>query len=152
MDIHIDFVNKSVMVNMKQLEKDFPVRLHNAVYAAVEQGRSEVVKSLTSGKYEIKTDTGRLRDSFEAEVQNRGTEVRGILRSGGVKYAAIHEFGGDIYPVKANALKFRLRSGQWITTKHVKMPERRYVKRSILDNQEKILRVFANALMKDIIK
>lgn len=42
-------------------------------------------------------------------------------------YAAIHQFGGVIRPRKAKALRFRLASGAWVSTKQVTMPKRAFL-------------------------
>lgn len=51
--------------------------------------------------------------------------------SSNLEYAAIHEFGGEIKPVKAKALVFKLDDGTWVRTQLVTMPARRYVSISV---------------------
>ncbi len=50
----------------------------------------------------------------------------------GAIYGAIHEFGGDIYPVNAQFLHFKI-DGQDIFTKHVYIPPRPYFHPTLQD-------------------
>lgn len=73
--------------------------------------------------------TGRLKTSIgKRSIGNDAVDI-GVLLST-VKYAAIHEFGGDIYPKNAGALTFQI-GDKWITTGHVHMKKRPYVKPAI---------------------
>lgn len=70
--------------------------------------------NIRSGHLRTKT-LFKMKNAYSMEVANVA------------KYAAIHEFGGDIYPKKAKALRFKI-GNQWVVTKHVKMPKRPFVK------------------------
>jgi len=61
----------------------------------------------------------KLLGSMDAEI---GTDL---------VYAAIHEFGGDIYPVNKKTLHWQDENGNDIFAKHVKMPARPYLKPAI---------------------
>lgn len=53
-------------------------------------------------------------------------------------YAAIHQFGGTIKPKRANALRFRLANGAFVSTKSVIIPARPFLGTSSED-ESKIL-------------
>lgn len=61
-------------------------------------------------------------------------------------YTAIHEYGGDIYPVTKKYLSWVDTSGKRHFSKHVKMPARPYIRPAFEDHQEDIL----NIMMEDI--
>lgn len=58
-------------------------------------------------------------------------------------YALIHELGGDIFPRKAKALRFKTADGQWHTVKHVRMPMRPYLRPTLDENMEEITKLIA---------
>lgn len=66
-------------------------------------------------------DTGRLRNSLTTRATGLTAEV-----GTNVLYAAVHQFGATIKPVKAKALRFQL-NGQWFTRKQVKIPARPFL-------------------------
>jgi phage gpG-like protein len=95
--------------------------------------------------------TGSLRRSITARVPPEVTEdsiVGGAYSSGDVKYAAIHEFGGqisipDIFPVKAQALHFVV-DGKDVFAKRVRahtvnMPERSFMRSTLAEMRAEII-------------
>jgi phage gpG-like protein len=56
--------------------------------------------------------------AFHLEVTNVGATL-----SNPMIYAAIHQFGGDIYPKTKKVLRFRA-GGKWWSKKHVRIPAR----------------------------
>ena len=72
-------------------------------------------------------DTGRLRRSVRTEGKASGKKVTVTGGTVPLVYAAIHQFGGDIRPVRAKFLRFRLATGEHVKTKHVRIPARPYV-------------------------
>jgi phage gpG-like protein len=68
--------------------------------------------------------SGRLRNSIGYRFVKAGAVDVGSVMTN-VIYAAIHEFGGDIYPRNASALHFQV-NGRWVTTQHVRIPARPY--------------------------
>src|SRR6185295_15548738 len=80
--------------------------------------------------------TGALRQSIQTSVEDQGETIVGSVFSSGVKYAAIHEYGGkipahEIVPSKANALAF-FWQGQQRFFKRVQIPEITMPERSYL--------------------
>lgn len=93
--------------------------------------------------------TGRLARSITHEVDVEPNGVYGrVFSSGDVKYAAIHEFGGQtaphvIYPKKAAALSFIGSGGNRVFAKKVnhpgsKMPERSFMRSALRDMSTEI--------------
>lgn len=74
--------------------------------------------------------TGILEGSIKiAEfARDEGAGVVGTWGSTDVRYALIHELGGVIVPVRAQALKFRLPDGTFRIVKSVKIPARPYLR------------------------
>ena len=68
------------------------------------------------------SDTGRLKSS----ITHHDTAHEVIVGTN-VIYAAIHQFGGVIVPVSADALHFVLANGFRVTTQRVEMPARPYL-------------------------
>lgn len=77
------------------------------------------------------SDTERLRNSFDVQPTATGIEV-----TTDTKYAATHQYGAVIRPVRAKALRFRglvMRAkraraeGAWITVQKVEIPRRQMV-------------------------
>jgi len=68
------------------------------------------------------TDTGRLQQSITWAADRKSVSV-----GSNAIYAAIHQFGGEIKPKKAKALKFTLPDGTFIQTGKVTMPARPFL-------------------------
>lgn len=101
--------------------------------------------------------SGRLMASISREVVAQPDKVYGrVFSSGDVKYAAIHEFGGQtaphlILPKKASVLKFD-KGGQTVFARKVnhpgsKMPERSFLRSSLRDMSEQISREMKEAVV-----
>ena len=71
--------------------------------------------------------TNNLRGSIHAEPPEGTWPTLSVTIGTNVIYAAIHEYGGDIFPVRAKALHFVI-DGKHVFTKHVKMPMRPYMR------------------------
>lgn len=82
---------------------------------------------------------GTLRSSIHVEKAGEGS-VR--VGPGPLKYAAIHEFGGEIVARTAKALRFQLYDGTWRTMQRVRIPKRPYMKPAI-ESQENIASIRA---------
>lgn len=81
-------------------------------------------------------DTGNLLNSVTADKPVVGLMQAYIEFGPHTVYAAIHEFGGLIRPIKAKALVFVGKDGKLVFTKVVHMPARPYV-RPALDKHGK---------------
>jgi phage gpG-like protein len=73
-------------------------------------------------------DIGNLLNSVQAEDVVL-TSFGGYIEFGPhTVYAAIHEFGGIIYPTNGPYLIFRGKDGNWVSVKSVQMPARPYIR------------------------
>lgn len=148
--------DRQLLVKMRGMSK----RVHEELLKAT-TGLSfdlmALVKRKLSGDV-LNAISGKLRDSIFQEVNDDGNSVQGRVASDGtVKYAAIHEFGGvinipDIYPVNAQALHFFM-GGEEIFAKYARahtvvMPERSYMRSSLVDMKEQIKEELTEAVMR----
>jgi phage gpG-like protein len=131
------------------------VRKANALALKLEA----LVKSKLNGQV-LHVRTGALRRSIFEEVTDTATSVTGrVASSGDVKYAAIHEFGGQtkahvIYPAKANALAFMI-GGKKIFAKKVnhpgsKIPARPYMVPSLQQMKDEIVRGLNDTVLESV--
>lgn len=72
-------------------------------------------------------DTGRLANSWSRGQADLEVRPDGFTIGTNVRYARIHQFGGDIRPVRARALRFQTADGQWHTRQRVRIPQRAMV-------------------------
>lgn len=91
-------------------------------------------------------DTGNLLGSVTADKP-----VVGIMRSyiefgPHTVYAAIHEFGGLIRPVKAKALVFMGSDGKLVFTKVVYMPARPYLRPALDEHGKEAIDLMASTI------
>lgn len=105
--------------------------------------------------------SGRLMASIGRDVKTTDNAIYGrVFSSGDVKYAAIHEFGGQtsphlILPKKASVLKFTSGGGQTVFAKKVnhpgsKIPERSFLRSSLKDMSVQISREMKEAVIQGI--
>lgn len=90
---------------------------------------------LTSRKGQILSKSGTLAKSIgpfgygKKPVLNAGSIVRmnsNIVEIGtNIRYAAIHNYGGEILPKKAKALRFKI-GNRWVFAKRVTIPQRQF--------------------------
>jgi phage gpG-like protein len=90
--------------------------------------------------------SGHLRRS----IYSRKTGFLKGFAGSNLKYAAIHQYGGTIRPVRAKALRFKV-GGSFVTVKKVKIPERPYIVPKI-DRIENIMAKHFERIMQDAIK
>lgn len=104
--------------------------------------------------------SGRLRRSIQHRVISQAGLIMGqVFSSGDVKYARIHEFGGqtrphDIFPKNAKALAFKM-GGKQVFARSVrhpgsKIPERSYMRSSLGEMQLEIVRDIRLAVIRSI--
>lgn len=92
----------------------------------------------------LRVRTGRLRSSIGYKVKGGvGTIFTNL------KYAAIHEYGGNIIPKRAKALKFKV-GGVWVITKKVVIPARPYLTPSVVSASEKFNKFFEDDMQKKV--
>lgn len=90
----------------------------------------------------LRVRTGALRESITQEI-HRGKDPYGRIGSNLV-YARIHELGGEIRPVRATYLHFKV-GDQWVKTKLVRMPKRPYMAPAFKDSMPGIMTIFKRA-------
>lgn len=61
-------------------------------------------------------------------------------------YTAIHEFGGDIYPVKKKYLSWVGDDGKRRFAKHVQIPDRPYIRPAFTDHENEIITIMEEYL------
>jgi len=94
-DINIIIKNKQTKLKFKRLADMDKSILFPAFKRALLYLEGAVDKNLATGKYGIKTRSGRLRTSLDSRVRFRGKDIEGIVGTNLV-YAAIQERGGRI--------------------------------------------------------
>lgn len=85
---------------------------------------------------------GDLRSGIDYDITRRGLNSKARVGVGGVKYAAIHEFGGTIR-AKKDWLTFQTRDGEWHRVKQVTIPARPYIRPAVMDRQRDCEQAFA---------
>jgi len=121
-------IEGEVVVNQELFKKlaSLPASMQAAMRAQMQKVVKEhekVTKEKLSGKV-LKVGTGRLRSSISSSVEGQGMDTIGkfgVMITGKLgsplKYAAIHEFGGQIperRPINAKALIIPLRKGVYM--------------------------------------
>jgi phage gpG-like protein len=91
--------------------------------------------------------SGALARSIVTTIDDASTDVRVTLASSGIKYAAIHEYGGvipphEIVPDKAKALAFLVGGKQAFAARvnlpAITMPERSYLRSALVEMADEI--------------
>lgn len=130
-----------------------PAQVRESVRGALDRWASELASYIRDDKLSggvLNVRSGDLRSSIYPLRDETDTSVTGGARGGGgIVYAKIHEYGGDIYPKRAPLLRFMI-DGHWISTKHVHMPERSYMRSSLADKREDGLTALRSAVKEAI--
>lgn len=134
--------------SLELLAAEMPVAFRKAMDFSTALVLARVQDNLT-GKI-LQRRTGRLRSSFSTDVVGQGMEIRGIVGSNLV-YAPIHEFGGFIIPRRGQYLIFKI-ADQWVRTRRVTMPARRYLSTSMQEAEPEIIQVFSDTLHEAMMK
>jgi len=133
--------DKELIIRLGKIPATMQAALLRAVSSLTLRLETLVKQKLTGQVLNVRT--GALRRSIFSTVDSNVNGVIGRVASAGdVKYAAIHEFGGqtpahDIFPVNASALHFFM-GGKEVFAKVVhhpgsRMPERSYLRSSLAD-------------------
>lgn len=86
---------------------------------------------------------GNLSRSVSFDLEDRN--LRALVGPRRVVYAAIHEFGGTIRPVKGRYLRFQYK-GSWHTVKSVTIPARPYLHPALVANEANIEQAIGDAV------
>lgn len=146
MKYHIDYDDKQYKITLDRLGRKMPDIEDRIVDALAEEAINAIQETILAT---FRQRSGALRGGIHKSKPQKG--VRTIEPS--VVYAAIHEYGGDIYPVNKKFLAFKI-DGKWIFTKHVYIPPRPYFHPSIdrFLKSESARRVMVSALQREIDK
>lgn len=98
----------------------------------------------------LKARSKRLLRSVKSKTWQKGVNEWAGRVGSPVVYAAIHQFGGIIRPVKSKYLVFQI-DGRWIRTKKVVMPAREWLSKSVADEVDNIKAIFGKKGLKVLI-
>ena len=143
---------------------NMPAALKQALLVKVTQLTLRLEKKVKTEKLNgqvLNRITGNLARSIASKVDQGPESVTGrVFSSGDVKYAAIHEFGGQtaphlILPKKAQALAFTSKGGQQVFARKVnhpgsKMPERSFLRSALRDMSADITKELKATVIKTL--
>lgn len=143
---------------------NMPAALKQALLVKVTQLTLRLEKKVKTEKLNgqvLNRITGNLARSIASKVDQGPESVTGrVFSSGDVKYAAIHEFGGQtaphlILPKKAQALAFTSKDGQQVFARKVnhpgsKMPERSFLRSALRDMSADITKELKATVIKTL--
>ena len=92
----------------------------------------------------------RLQRSVKSKTWQVGVDEWAGRVGSPVVYAAIHQFGGIIRPVKSKYLVFKI-GETWIRTKKVVIPARKWLSKSVDDEIDNIKAIFGKKGLKVLI-
>jgi len=128
------------------------IRMRTAVEMVTDAGNA-VAEWLRQSIYTTFTtkSTGRLAASVGAQTTSNEKEgavclVYPTMYDPKIKYAAIHEYGGDIVPKKAKALRWFGDDDEPIFAKKVHIEEKHYIEPAILGHEEEIVEIMREDL------
>jgi len=157
-DLKWDFSKFDRNINRIKRESH-PIGLQ-AMRRATEYVRGYIVKNKLKGQV-LNWKKGRLAGSISSAQRIEGQDVVGMVGSN-LKYARIHELGGEIRPKKAKALFIPLRANvlprqaglvygkDFIFSQLVKIPKRPYIMPSIEESSSKIANIFGSEFFMEI--
>lgn len=118
-------------MSLKWYGKEVSEKLRKAQIAGVNATMAACVTD-AKRRHTWNNRTGVLEGSIDiaepASSKSAGSGVRGVWGSKDVLYALIHELGGVIKPVRAQALMFQADDGSFVVAKSVTIPERPYLR------------------------
>jgi len=132
-----------VTIMFERLGADARARLTAAVLTEAIEVARIVVEEKLSGQV-LNARSNGLRNSVRHEIADDSSGVMAVVGAN-TPYARIHEYGGTIVPVVANALRFFI-GGKMIIAKSVTMPERSYLRSTLAEQQEEIRRALTAAV------
>lgn len=149
---------KKSKLSLKFDDKDLLRRLKK-VDAAV--GRQAAAKALRAGSHHLMgvikkniaekplVDSGDLMSSVTEDELRTGSTSWTTFGPHKI-YAAIHEFGGVIFPTNGPYLVFKGKDGNLVFTKSVTIPARPYIRPAIDTDGDKALEILGETLGREI--
>jgi phage gpG-like protein len=145
---------------MAKLDR-MPLAVHQSLKLKITMLTLKLEKHVKTNKLNgqvLNRISGRLARSIASKVVDTPEAIVGsVFSSGDVKYAAIHEFGGQtaphlIVPKKAQMLAFMGKSGNQVFARQVnhpgsKMPERSFLRSALNDMSGEIQRGMKQAVI-----
>jgi phage gpG-like protein len=121
----------------------FPQRLVPSLISHLNTVHTQLQRHIVSDKLSgqvLQSHTGNLkRNILQIPAAADGLSVTaGVGLGANAKYGLAHEFGADIYPKNAKALSWIGQDGVRVFAKHVKMPERSFLRTGFAEFQPKI--------------
>lgn len=89
------------------------------------------------GRPGLNVDTGNLINSINVQTASQSETYAEVKIGTGVEYAAIHEFGGVILPVRAKLLSW-VDNGVRIFARMVQIPARPYMRPAVDEHESEI--------------
>jgi phage gpG-like protein len=139
--------------------KDFPRAAAEGLDRAAQSVYAEVIDKHLSGpkmgwgrgsktNATLGIGSGDLMRSISTRLITSGSRINAQIGTFKykLKYAAIHEYGGTIYPKNKKALRFNA-GGKFFTVKKVTIPERSYLRSSLKAKRKDIIKLLT-ALIK----
>lgn len=123
MNYHVEWDDKQFKGALDKLGRKMP-EIEDMIVDRLAEGCINQIQYQINMQFN--TRSGTFKNSVRKYKPSKG--VRYVIPE--VVYAAIHERGGHIYPVKAKYLFFKV-DGHWVMTKHVYIPPRPYFHPSI---------------------
>jgi len=158
-DLKIRLKDKKTVLKMKGIEKATSENLRIAIRKGLEHYRSKTDKNIATGKFKIKTRTGRLRSSLAVNVKSFSDKVTGKMGTNLV-YAKIQEEGGKITVTNKMAAfawhkwydtglmmwkAIALRKGRQIT-----IPAHWYLRNTFKEEKKEVLRIIQRKILEPI--
>lgn len=157
---------KGLSQKLKQLGMDVEKNVERAAVAGaviLQNGAKQRVKRV-SGNLSRSIHIGGHEDQasdFSTNIEDRGnrrvpkperSKDRITVYVGtDVVYAAIHEFGGEIRPVRAKVLRFKLKNGEWVVARRVRRNAQPFMRPTFDEDGPEAAREVGEAL-RDIIR
>jgi hypothetical protein len=129
----------------------FPERLVPSLISHLNTVHTQLQRHIVSDKLSgqvLQSHTGNLkRNILQIPAVADGLVVTASVGLGAnAKYGLAHEFGADIYPKTAKVLSWVGTDGVRIFAKHVRLPERSFLRTGFAEFQENIAKATGTAL------
>lgn len=144
--VNIEGVDKSLAV-FDRLQTGFARTVRQAVLSAAIMVTAKVKDEKLSGQV-LNVRSGRLRRSINYRVVSDGDAMVDARVGTNVEYAPIHEFGFD----GDQKVRAHMRKGRPVVahTRHVKLPERSFLRSTLREEKDHIDQMIASALVRSI--